>query len=137
MKIDYPVIEWADVREGDTVLAEFVGDGKNRQYEEFEVGDKREYSQGYTAAYYLIDRPKEKFPEEGGTLIIAKKVRGEEFPEGIVLRRNNAVSGKWDTVYWISQEQVSDIGQYGRTRTYDRHPESKIEDWVLAKVVPA
>lgn len=135
MKIDYPVIEWENVRVGDTILKE-LRSGTGAEYLEFTI-DYKSGSHNRFATYYLIDRPKEKFPEEGGTLIIAKKVRGQEFPEGIVLRRNNAVSTKWDTVYWHSQEQVPDTGQYGRTRTYDRHPESKIEDWVLAKVVPA
>lgn len=135
MKIPYPVIEWDDVRDGDTILSQYMT-GSGYQYDEFTIADKGNYAKA-ADIYYLIERPKPQMPQEPGTLIIAKKVRGEEFPEGIVLRRNNAVSSKWDTVYWISQEQVSDIGQYGRTRTYDRHPESKIEDWVLAKVVPA
>lgn len=136
MKIDYPQIDWNDVQAGDTVLAHQFAAGSHL-YREFTVADpSKHFASKDEADYYLIDRPKPAFPEESGTFIIAKKVRGVEFPEGIVLRRN-AATKSYNAVYWISDEQVPDVGQYGRTRTYDRHPESKIEGWVLAKVVPA
>jgi len=134
MKIDYPQIDRADIQAGDTVLAQWPRE-QNTTYYEFMVEDPANLEQS-EATYYLIDRPKPVMPTESGTFIIAKKVRGVEFPEGIVLRRN-AATKSYNAVYWISDEQVTDVGQYGRTRTYDRHPESKIEDWVLAKVVPA
>ena len=135
MRIDYPEIEWADVREGDTILKE-VADGNLLNYLEFTVTNKGDYYVS-AATYYLIDRPKPIMPKESGTFIIAKKVRGIDFPEGIVLRRNKGKDSAYQSVYWISEEMVPDMGQYGRPRYYDRHPESKIEDWVLAKVVPA
>jgi len=137
MKIDYPQIDLADIQAGDTILSQWsTEDGSARSYYEYTVEDPENLDSSGADAFYLIDRPKPVFPTESGTFIIAKKVRGVEFPEGIVLRRN-AATKSYNAVYWISDEQVTDVGQYGRTRTYDRHPESKIEDWVLAKVVPA
>lgn len=138
MKIDYPEIDWADVRLGDTLLRAWDTGHNRNTYYEFEVNENSlEAGTQSGWVHYLIDRPRPNMPKEPGTLIIAKKVRGVEFPEGIVLRRNKGKDSAYQSVYWISEELVADMGQYGRPRHYDRHPESKIEDWVLAKVVPA
>jgi len=130
MKIDYPLIDWDDVQPGDTVLAQ-LRTGKATSYFEFTVEETTQ--QMSDAIYYLIDRPKPVFPEEYGAIIIAKKVRGVEFPEGIALTRQRGSTSRWtaDTYspMWKS------LGQ--QINGKDNHGEPMIEDWVLAKVVPA
>lgn len=127
MKIDYPVIEWDDVREGDTILGQRPS-GKSFIYLEFPVG--AEHSEPFTdATYYLIERPAEVFPEDYGTVIIAKKVRGIDFPDGVILSRQRGSSSSYTPVMWKS------LGR--KISGADNHSERQIEDWVLAKVVPA
>lgn len=124
MKIDYPVIEWDNVRVGDTVLFEQLGEGMNT-YFEFVVTP---YTDRNPGTYYLVERPQEKFPEEYGAIIIAKKVRGIYFPEGIVMTRQRGSSYGHTGVLWKS------LGM--KIAGADNHSEKQIEDWVLAKVVP-
>lgn len=137
MKIDYPEITKEDIKDGDTILTQWETASGYTTYQEFVVKSPEEFGHLEGMRYYLIERPKPKLPEEPGTMILAKRVRGVEFPEGILLWRNKAKATGYNAVYWISHEQVADMGQYGRPRYYDRHPVTKIEDWVLAKVVPA
>ena len=132
MKIDYPVIDWDDIQPGDTVLAQLSTYNKATSYVEFTLDEETADAQMISGAtYYLIDRPKPVFPEDYGTLIIAKKVRGIEFPEGVVLSRLRGSSYEYVTYQpmWKSIDQ--------RIAGKDNHSERQIEDWVLAKVVPA
>jgi hypothetical protein len=129
MKIDYPQIEWADIQPGDTILVAWVNT-KHVHYSEFVVdtGTPRPYADA--SAFYLIDRPKPVFPEEYGSIIIAKKVRGIEFPEGVALtRQRGGYSSSYQGPAWKS------LGI--KISGADNHGERQIEDWVLAKVVPA
>lgn len=131
MKITYPQIDWNDVQPGDTVLAELAL-SKSTSYIEFTLDETTADTQMIAGAtYYLIDRPKQVFPEDYGTLIIAKKVRGIEFPEGVVLSRLRGSNYEYVTYQpmWKSIDQ--------RIAGKDNHGERMIEDWVLAKVVPA
>jgi len=132
MKIDYPQIDWDDVQHGDTILRQWQLNCVT-SYAEFTVdldtcGDP-DPSIAFT--HYLIDRPKPVFPEDYGTLIIAKKVRGVEFPEGITLVRQR---GGWNE-YTSQGPMWKSIDR--RVEGKDNHSERQIEDWVLAKVVPA
>lgn len=130
MKIDYPVIEWTDVQAGDTILTEWVDSNSNiTTYREFTVADPANYNPNLGNTYYLIDRPKPVFPEDYGTVIIAKKVRGDYFPGGVVLARQRGSRSAYGGPMWKSLTQK--IGGA------DQHGERQIEDWVLAKVVPA
>lgn len=128
MKIDYPLIDRADAQPGDTLLMHW-SHKDIQNYREFVVGEQG-WGHCEGTVYYLIDRPKPVFPEEYGTIIIAKKVRGIEFPEGVVLtrQRGGSMHTGW-TPMWKS------IGR--RIEGADNHPETQIHDWVLAKVVPA
>lgn len=129
MKIGYPKIEWADVQAGDTILTHW-DDETSQTYREFTVADPANYNPNAGNTYYLIDRPKPVFPEEYGTLIIAKKVRGIEFSDGVVLTRQRGSGYSYPhQVMWKS------IGV--KISGADNHSERQIEDWVLAKVVPA
>lgn len=131
MKIDYPQIDWNDVQPGDTVLAEMAL-GKSKSYVEFTLDENTADKQMIVGAiYYLIDRPRPVFPDEYGTLIIAKKVRSFEFPEGVVLARQRG------TRYEYGPKQVMWKSIEGKISGADNHGERQIEDWVLAKVVPA
>jgi len=128
MRIDYPQVEWEDVLEGDTVLREWE-DTNGICYFEFKVDDEKgEVPSKWV--HYLIDRPKPKFPEEYGTIIIAKKVRGVEFPDGIALMHHRGS----EYGYSHTKPQWKSIGQKVAGR--DSHGETHIEDWVLAKIVP-
>ena len=132
MKIDYPEIDWDDIQHGDTALAQMKLSNKATSYFEFTMDEEVADTQLIPGAtYYLIDRPKPVFPEDYGTLIIAKKVRGIEFPEGVVLTRLRGSSYEYVTYQpmWKSIDQ--------RIAGKDNHSERQIEDWVLAKVVPA
>lgn len=126
MKIDYPMLDWADVRVGDTVLYEQLGEGMNT-YFEFVV---TEYTDRNPGTYYLVERPRDKFPEEYGAVIIAKKVRGVEFPEGIALIRHRGSSYH----HSLSNPQWKSVGM--KVAGADNHGEKHIEDWVLAQIVP-
>lgn len=131
MKIDYPQIDWADVQAGDTVLAHWEHKGHtSSSYSEFVVAEDQK-AHATEAIYYLIDRPKQVFPEDYGTVIIAKKVRGIEFPEGVVLARQRG------TRYEYGPRQVMWKSIGTKISGADNHGERQIEDWVLAKVVPA
>lgn len=130
MKIDYPKIEWEDVRPGDTVLRQWNREDLGlTRYVEFIVDGESE-DPDPSCTHYLIDRPKKKFPEEYGAIIIAKKVRGVEFPDGIALMRHrgNAYG------YSHTKPQWKSIGQ--QVKRMDNHGETHIEDWVLGKIVP-
>jgi len=130
MKIDYPRIEWEDVRDGDTILRQFGHDEEvGTHYVEFTVSKNDPSSIGDECIHYLIDRPKEKFPEEYGAIIIAKKVRGVEFPDGIALMRHRGSYGHQHT-----KPQWKSVGT--KIKGYDNHGETHIEDWVLGKIVP-
>lgn len=132
MKIDYPEIDWADVQDGDTILLAHSVDESRTDYKEIKIEVKAGYTpwREYTACY-LIDRPKPVFPEDYGTVIIAKKVRGIEFPEGVVLTRLRGSNYEYVTYQPMWKSIDRKIG--GK----DNHGERQIEDWVLAKVVPA
>lgn len=132
MKIDYPQIAPADVQPGDTILSEWRN-GEAISYFEFTLEDPVNLNYDGEATYYLIDRPRPVFPDEYGTLIIAKKVRGIEFPEGVVLARQRGSSHPYTSSY--SQIMWKSIDQ--KIGGADNHSERQIEDWVLAKVVPA
>lgn len=132
MKIDYPIIKWEDVQPGDTILTQYsLAD--EVQYREFKVDDPSWGEVLHTNAspvHYLIDRPKPVFPEDYGTIIIAKRVRGEYFPEGIPLaRQRGGYSAAYQGPMWKSFTQ--------KVGGADNHGERQIEDWVIAKVVPA
>ena len=128
MKIDYLQIAWADVQPGDTILAEVVLSELATNYIEFKHTESSDMSlEG--ASYYLVDRPKPVFPEDYGTVIIAKKVRGVEFPDGVALTRQRG------SRYSTTGPQWKSLGI--RIGGADNHGERQIEDWVLAKVVPA
>ena len=132
MKIDYPQIDVADIQAGDTVLSHWsTTDGQGHTYYEYTVEDPENLETGDGPTYYLIDRPKPVFPDEYGTLIIAKKVRGEHFPEGVVLARLRGSSYACTTYapMWKSIDR--------KISGADNHGERQIEDWVVAKVVPA
>lgn len=131
MKIDYPQIKWGDVQLGDTILAHWEHKGRtSSSYSEFIV-DETHSEPATDAAYYLIDRPKQVFPEDYGTVIIAKKVRGIEFPDGVALTRQRGSNYSYSSTgpMWKS------LGI--KISGADNHSERQIEDWVLAKVVPA
>jgi hypothetical protein len=130
MKIDYPQIEWADVQAGDTILAHLAHDNQTHIYREFKVADPANYM-ATEETLYLIDRPRPVFPEEYGSIIIAKKVRGIEFPDGVVLTRQRGSNYSYSSTgpMWKS------LGT--KISGADNHSERQIEDWVLAKVVPA
>jgi hypothetical protein len=129
VKLDYPQIAPADVQPGDIILSEWRS-GEGVSYFEFTLEDPVNLNYDGDATYYLIDRPKPVFPEEYGSIIIAKKVRGVEFPEGVALtRQRGGYSAAYQGPQWKS------IGQ--RINGADNHGERMIEDWVLAKVVPA
>ena len=133
MKIDYPVIDWDDIQPGDTLLAQLRLSNNATSYVEFTMDEETADTQLIAGAtYYLIDRPKPIFPEDYGTIIIAKKVRGIEFPEGVVLVRQRGSTYAYASNYPV---QWKSIGQ--RIAGKDNHGERQIEDWVLAKVVPA
>jgi len=133
MKIDYPRIDWNDVQPGDTVLAE-LRVSKGWTYVEFTLDEHTADAQMIVgASYYLIDRPKPVFPEDYGTVIIAKKVRGIEFPEGVVLTRQRGSTSRWAADTYSPMWKSIDRKIEGK----DNHGERQIEDWVLAKVVPA
>lgn len=129
MKIDYPLIDRADAQPGDTLLMHWSSN-EMQHYREFVVGE-RAWSHAEGTVYYLIDRPKPVFPEDYGTLIIAKKVRGIEFPEGVVLARQRGSNYQYVTYAPMWKSIDRKIG--GK----DNHGETQIEDWVLAKVVAA
>jgi len=132
MKIDYPQIDLADIQAGDTILSQWsTEDGSARSYYEYTVEDPENLDSSGADAFYLIDRPKPVFPDEYGTLIIAKKVRGIEFPEGVVLTRQRGTS------YSYASPQVMWKSLGMKISGADNHSERQIEDWVLAKVVPA
>lgn len=132
MKIDYPQIDWDAVQPGDTVLAELSVTGKAKSYIEFTLdGETADMQMIVGATYYLIDRPKPVFPEDYGTVIIAKKVRGIEFPEGVALTRLRGSNYEYVSYQPMWKSIDRKIG--GK----DNHGERQIEDWVLAKVVPA
>ena len=132
MKINYPVIDVTDIQAGDTILSHWsTKDGAGHTYYEYTVQDTDNLERGDAVRYYLIDRPKPVFPEDYGTLIIAKKVRGVEFPEGITLVRQR---GGWNE-YTSQGPMWKSIDR--RVEGKDNHSERQIEDWVLAKVVPA
>lgn len=126
MKIDYPLIDRADTQLGDTLLMHWSHNSK-QHYMEFEVTGEWAHAEG--TVYYLIDRPKPVFPEDYGTVIIAKKVRGIEFPEGVTLARQRGSRSAYGGPMWKSLDR--------RISGADQHGERQIEDWVLAKVVPA
>jgi hypothetical protein len=129
VKIPYPQIHPADIQAGDTILSQWSGT-EATNYFEWTVEDTSKLEGGKEVIYYLIDRPKPVFPEDYGTLIIAKKVRGIEFPEGIVLaRQRGGYSAAYQGPQWKSIDQ--------RVDGKDNHGERQIEDWVLAKAVPA
>lgn len=131
MKIEYPRIEWEDIRIGDLILRswEHEEDGGTTMYAEFTVTE--DSPEVFDCIHYLIDRPKAKFPDEYGTIIIAKKVRGVEFPDGIALMRHRGSPYG----YSHTKPQWKSIGQ--QVKRMDNHGETHIEDWVLGKVVPA
>lgn len=131
MKIDYPIIEKAQIQEGDTVLSQWEQEDCIIYYE-FEVEDPNNLATRNETTYYLIDRPKPVFPEDYGTIIIAHKVRGIEFPEGIPLARQR---GGHSTYYAGNGPMWKSFTQ--KISGADNHGERQIEDWVLAKVVPA
>lgn len=130
MKIDYPQIDWADVQVGDTILAQIVLSELATSYVEFKHTEASDMHMA-GATYFLVDRPKPVFPEDYGTVIIAKKVRGIEFPEGVALAR---LRGS-DYGYSTYQPMWKSIDR--RIAGKDNHGERQIEDWVLGKVVPA
>lgn len=130
MKIDYPQIDWADVQLGDTILAKVVLSELATSYVEFRHTEASDM-QMEGASYFLVDRPRPVFPEDYGSIIIAKKVRGIEFPEGVVLTRLRGSHYE----YVNYQPMWKSIDQ--RIAGKDNHGERMIEDWVLAKVVPA
>lgn len=131
MKIDYPQIDWDDVQLGDTVLRQWCQKGVTG-YAEFTFDeDCGDPDPSLTFTHYLIDRPKQMFPEDYGTVIIAKKVRGIEFPDGVVLTRlrgSNYTYTSYQPMWKSIDRKISGA---------DNHGERQIEDWVLAKVVPA
>lgn len=132
MKITYPQIDVDDIQAGDTVLSHWsTKDGAGHTYYEYTVGDAENLETGEQVRYYLIHRPKAVFPEEYGSVIIAKKVRGIEFPEGVALTRQRGSNYSYTSppVMWKS------LGV--KISGADNHGETQIEDWVLAKVVPA
>lgn len=129
MKIDYPVINKEDVQPGDIVLAQWQ-QNEGVTYFEWTVEDPVNLVYG-EATYYLIDRPKPVFPEDYGSIIIAKRVRGTSFPDGVVLTRQRGPS----TAYSMNRPLWKSLGC--KIEGADNHPESQIHDWVLAKVVPA
>jgi hypothetical protein len=131
MKISHARIDRADIRAGDTILQSWKAGGTTH-YLEFVVEDETSIESSGHDIFHLIDRPKEVFPEEYGTLIIAKKVRGQEFPEGVVLARQR---GSNYAVYSHAQVMWKSLGQ--KICGADNHSERQIEDWVLAKAVPA
>jgi len=129
MKIDYPVIDVGDIREGDTVLSQWMGE-QNIQYLEWTVDDPTVL--GTEPIYYLIDRPKVPFPEAYGSVIIAKRVRGTSFPDGVALIRQR---GSSFSSYSHARPNWKSVGI--RIEGADNHPETQVHDWVLAKIVPA
>lgn len=132
MKIDYPITTWPEVKDGDTILAQYKMGNGGTGYYEIKV-DNKEQSEGYSDAevIYLVDRPKPVFPGDYGTIIIAKRVRGTSFPDGVVLARQrgggHTYSGSGPM--WKSLDR--------KIEGADNHPETQVHDWVLAKVVPA
>lgn len=128
MKINYPLIASTDVREGDIVLEQVNCSDGVTTYHEFTINPHDLLAPG---TYYLIERPREVFPGEYGDIILAKKVRGVEFPDGVALTRQRGGHGDYAHTkpYWKS------IGM--KIMGADNHGENHIEDWVLAKVVPA
>lgn len=132
MKIDYPEIAWADVRNGDTILKEIRSDS-HAEYLEFTLSNKSD-SHNRSATYYLIDRPREVFPEEPGTLIIAKKLAGVEYPEGVLLYRHRGHNRYAELRGGYQVRWKSPNFWVGHQNTWT---EKHIEDWVLAKAVPA
>lgn len=131
MKITYPQIEWDDVRDGDTILFAYAIDARHTDYKEVQITDKDSYTPWREGICYLIDRHKPAFPEEYGAIIIAKKVRGIEFPDGVALTRQRGSSYE----YLDYPPMWKSIGM--KIGGKDNHGERMIEDWVLAKVVPA
>lgn len=127
MKIDYPVIAAKDIRIGDTVLLKDLSSSWSCSYHEYQV---TEVPPRFEGVYYLIDRPKEPFPDEYGSLIIAKKVRGIEFPDGVLMMRQRGST--YD--YAHTKPQWKSVGI--KISGADNHGEKQIEDWVLAKAVP-
>ena len=130
MKIDYPQIDREDAQPGDTILMHWSHNNIHH-YREFTVNEQGVWAHSEGTVYYLIDRPKPVFPEDYGTVIIAKKVRGIDFPEGIVLTRQRG--SRYE--YGPQQNMWKSIDR--RVDGKDNHGERQIEDWVLAKVVPA
>lgn len=131
MKINYPQIDWADVRAGDMILSHWIHSNGVQVYREYTVQEPKYLTADDRCVFYLIDRPKPAFPEDYGTLILAKKVRGIEFPDGIVLARQR---GSWNE-YSSQGPMWKSLAQ--RVEGKDNHSERQIEDWVLAKAVPA
>jgi len=76
----------------------------------------------------LLERPKAKLPTEPGSVILAKKVRGTKGNFTLFLRAQN----ESNKANWSSVERIEDKDWGG---TYYWHPEERIEDWELAKVV--
>lgn len=132
MKIDYPVISPDEIRPGDRILTRWGMIDNSVTYREWTFEETDLTPPGDTGTiHYLIDRPKPVFPKDYGTIIIAKRVRGTSFPDGVVLARQRGGSSTYNYAgpMWKSLTQ--------KIEGADNHPETQIHDWVLGKVVPA
>ena len=129
------IIPFEEVRKGDTVQVSYLwgevefsrtGVVHNQDGSDWRTSDGTWLNMDVNSpvSIKLLNRPEPKLPDEGGSLILAKKVRGTEGEFVLFLKDNGS---------WYSAVAIEDDFYGG---SYYWHPAQDIKDWVEMALVP-